>query len=171
LQETTEARLLLHVIDAASEERSSNTEQVVTVLQEIGAQDTPVLEVYNKVDLLDSVSPRIDRDDQGRPLRVWLSAQRREGGDLLLQAISELLRDDVIHRCLLLAPGEGYFRSQLYAQGAVLSERVDEQGELELEVRLQKRDLLQVLSRVGIAPERYFKVELECDGFSLQAPV
>ena len=61
-----------------------------SVLEEIGADDIPVLEVYNKTDLL-GTSPRIDRDEHGKPVRVWLSAQRKQGLDLLKQALSELL--------------------------------------------------------------------------------
>ncbi|MEH6469889.1 MAG: ribosome rescue GTPase HflX [Halopseudomonas sp.] len=155
LQETIEASLLLHVIDAASDERDENIAQVGTVLHEIGADSIPTLEVYNKIDLLDESVARIDRDDEGRPQRVWLSAVSGVGIELLFQAIAELLGDEVVHQTLRLVPSEGAFRAQLYAQGAVLHERVDEQGGLELEVRLQKRDLLQALARAGIDPDRF----------------
>ncbi|RDE19630.1 GTPase HflX [Motiliproteus coralliicola] len=155
LQETIEATLLLHVIDAASEERDANIEEVSSVLHEIGADTVPVLEVYNKIDLIDQAQPRIERDDQGRPQRVWLSAATGAGTELLPQAIAELLGDEVVHQTLHLAPHEGAFRAQLYAQNAVLDEQVDEAGQLALEVRIQKRDLLQILTRVGIDPERF----------------
>lgn len=155
LQETIEATLLLHVIDAASEERDANIEEVRSVLHEIGADTVQVLEVYNKIDLIDQAQPRIERDDQGRPQRVWLSAVSGAGTELLPQAIAELLGDEVVHQKLHLAPHEGAFRAQLYAQNAVLDEQVDEAGQLALEVRLQKRDLLQILTRVGIDPERF----------------
>jgi len=157
LQETVEATLLVHVIDAASEERDLNVEQVHEVLGEIGAAEVPVLEVYNKIDLLGGASPRIDRDAEGRPTRVWLSAREEQGLPLLFEAISELLGEDVVHRWLSLEPREGAFRAQLYALGAVLSESVDEQGCLQLEVRTQKRDFMQALSRAGIRPERYLE--------------
>lgn len=159
LQETTEAGLLLHVIDAASEERDLNVEQVQSVLHEIGADDIPVLEVYNKIDLMDGAEPRIDRDDQGKPQRVWLSAVSAAGIELLSQAIAELLGGDIVHQTLHLAPSEGALRALLYAQDAVLQEQHDGDGGIELEVRLQKRDLLQLLTRVDIAPERFFPVQ------------
>ena len=73
LEETTSANLLLHVVDAATEEREDNIEQVEEVLDEIGAGEVPRLEVFNKLDLLEQ-APRIDRDADGRPCRVWLSA-------------------------------------------------------------------------------------------------
>lgn len=155
LQETIESSLLLHVIDAASSERDENVAQVELVLTEIGADTIPVLEVYNKIDLLGEARPRIDRDDSGRPRRVWLSAVSGAGLEFLYQALAELLGDEVVHQTLQLTSGEGAFRAQLYAQGAVLQEQVDEQGELALEVRLQKRDLLQILTRMGIHPDRF----------------
>ncbi len=157
LQETSEANLLLHVIDADSDERLENVDQVQAVLEEIGAETIPALEVYNKIDLMAGVKPRIDRDDDGKPVRVWMSAHSGAGVELLLEAITELVGTEIVHRWLKIEPREGLFRSQLYAQGAVLNERSDEWGNMELEVRLQKRDFLQLLSRVGIAPDRYIK--------------
>ncbi len=157
LQETAEATLLLHVIDSSSEERDENIREVLHVLEEIGAHEIPTLEVYNKIDLLDGFAPRIDRNQEGKPVRVWLSAQQGTGIELLFDAISELISDDVVHQWLSISPAEGYFRSQLYEQGAVMSERYNEQGEMELEVRLQRKDFLQLLSRAGIEPERYIQ--------------
>ena len=52
LEETAQADLLLHVIDAASPNRREQREAVERVLHEIGAQRIPVIEVYNKIDLL-----------------------------------------------------------------------------------------------------------------------
>ena len=46
--------------------------------------------VFNKIDLLEDVSPRIDRDDAGVPIRVWVSALKSEGLDLVNEAIAEL---------------------------------------------------------------------------------
>ena len=78
LEETLSADLLLHVIDAASDEREDNIYQVHEVLQEIGADEIPRLEIYNKLDLLEQ-KPRIDRNADGIPERVWLSAATGDG--------------------------------------------------------------------------------------------
>ncbi len=161
LQEACEASLLLHVIDCQSEERDGHVEQVRLVLEEIGAQDVPVLEVYNKLDLLEGMPPRIDRDADGRPVRVWVSAVSGAGQEELMRAISELLGDEIVHQWLNIGPHEGFFRSQLYALGAVQAERFADDGGIDLEVRLQKRDLLQVLSRANIPVDRFLPVELE----------
>ena len=53
LDEITGADLILHVIDASSEEREAQRAAVEDVLEQIGAQGIDRIEVYNKVDLLD----------------------------------------------------------------------------------------------------------------------
>lgn len=155
LQETTEAGLLLHVIDSYDEERLGHIEQVEAVLEEIGAAEVPVLQVYNKIDQLPDPQPRIDRDENGVPWRVWVSAVTGEGVDLLLAAISERLGEEMFHQTLTLTPAQGSLRAQLYAQGAVVTENVDESGQMQLEIRLQLKDFRRILSRLGIAQEQY----------------
>ncbi len=161
LQETIEATLLLHVIDSYDDDRYDHIAEVEHVLSEIGAGEVPVLEVYNKIDLIEGRKPRIDRDEEGKPVRVWLSAVSGEGHDLLFQAVNELLADDVFHDNVSLLPHEGQFRARLYESGAVLSEHVDEKGSIVLEVRIQKKDMLQMLSRLGMSKERCFPVEAD----------
>ena len=96
LEETREASVLLHVIDAASEQREENILQVGEVLEEIGADEVPQLHVYNKIDLLEGAEPRVDRDEQGQPLRVWVSAQTGAGMDSLRAVLLELAARDAI---------------------------------------------------------------------------
>jgi GTP-binding protein HflX len=160
LQETIEATLLLHVIDCHDDDRHDHIAEVEGVLREIGADEVPVLEVYNKIDLLEGRKPRIDRDQDGKPVRVWLSAVTGEGHELLFEAVNELLADDVFHDKLCLQPDEGQFRARLYESGAVLSEQYDEKGSIILEVRMQKKDILQILSHLGMARDRCFPVEV-----------
>jgi GTP-binding protein HflX len=160
LQETIEATLLLHVIDSHDDDRHDHIAEVENVLREIGAEEVPVLEVYNKIDLLEGRKPRIDRDQDGKPIRVWLSAVTGEGHDLLFEAVNELLADDVFHDNLCLQPDEGQFRARLYESGAVVSEQYDEKGSIILEVRMQKKDMLQILSHLGMSRERCFPAEI-----------
>ncbi len=89
LEETRDAALLLHVVDAFSEERQNFIQQVNEVLRTIGADSIPQLEVYNKIDQVAGCGPRLDRDSSGRIFRVWLSAASGEGVDLLRQALRE----------------------------------------------------------------------------------
>jgi GTP-binding protein HflX len=139
LEETLNADLLLHVIDAASAEREDNIYQVEDVLGEIGAEEIPRLEVFNKLDLLEH-APRIDRDDDGKPQRVWLSAVTGEGVDLLLQAIGELVGQDMVNEAVDIAPEQGSLRAALYRLGAVEAEEYTDDGVAHLQVRLPRAD-------------------------------
>lgn len=147
LQETSEATLLLHVVDAGDENKDLNIEQVDFVLNEIQADEVPRLMVYNKIDLLDGIEPHIDRDQQGRPWRVWLSAQTGEGADLLLQAIKECLADNLVCEELQIPAHNGRLRAEFYEQGAVLTESISEQGDYLIQVRMPKQDLERILAR------------------------
>jgi len=140
LQEAAEATLLLHVIDAADENRDDNIEQVNDVLREIKADEVPRLLVYNKIDLMDDKPPRLDRDNEGVPYRVWVSAQTGAGVDLLLEAICERLAGDMVNEELRLPASEGRLRAKFYQQGAVLDESVSEQGEFVLHIRMPRQD-------------------------------
>jgi len=150
LEETRSADLLLHVIDAASEERAEQALQVREVLREIGAEDVPQLEVYNKIDLLE-VEPRIDRDDAGRPLRAWVSARDGAGLEGLLGAVGELVGDDMVARDLVLAPEQGRLRAALYRLGAVREEHYGSDGAAHVSVRLPRADWERLLASEGAA--------------------
>ncbi len=152
LEETCSANLLLHVIDAAHEERHDNVIQVEAVLAEIGAQELPRLEVYNKLDLLDQ-QPRIDRDSEGRPQRVWLSAQSGAGTELLRQAMAELLGGELVQHRLKLAPEQGRLRARLYQLGVVLQEEHGSDGCSRLLVRLPHTQWRRLLAVEGISED------------------
>jgi len=150
LEETSEADLLLHVVDAANESHDQLIHEVDNVLEEIGAGESPTLQVFNKIDLLDDRSPTIDRDAQGKPWRVWVSAQTGEGIDLLLSAVSELLAGEMTQQDLVLGPAHARLRSRLYERGAVQHEAVDEQGLYHLKVKLARNNLLRILDEEGL---------------------
>lgn len=154
LEETRQASLLLHIIDCHDERRDENIEQVENVLLEIGADEVPQLQVFNKIDLLDDFAPRIDRNEEGIPVRVWVSAISGAGMDLLFDAVVERLAEDVVHHFVLVGPEDGKLRALLHEAGSVLSEEYRESGDTVVEVRLQHRDWMQLLSRAGVSPER-----------------
>ncbi len=149
LEESSNSDLLIHVIDAHEPERMAQIEQVLAVLGEIGADTLPVLEVYNKVDLLEGVEPQIQRDADGKPQRVWLSAQNGFGLDLLRQALAELLGHDMFAATLRLPQQLGRLRAQLFTLGVVQQESHDEQGCSLLAVRLPRSELNRLVSREG----------------------
>jgi len=88
LEEAIHADLLLHVVDASSEQRDEQVAQVQQVLKEIGADEIPQIFVYNKIDSA-GLDPRVERDAHGTICKVYISAQKRQGLDLLRQSIAE----------------------------------------------------------------------------------
>ena len=136
LQETREATLLLHVIDAADVRLEENIEAVNVVLEEIESDQIPSLLVMNKIDMLDDFEPRIDRDEENRPIRVWLSAQTGVGLPLLFQALTERLAGEIAQVDLRLPPEAGRLRSRFYQLHAIEKEWNEEDGSVGMHVRM-----------------------------------
>ncbi|WP_166254203.1 ribosome rescue GTPase HflX [Marinobacter salicampi] len=153
LEETTRASLLLHVVDSHDERRDENMEQVEDVLLEIGADEVPVLQVFNKIDLLDNFEPRVERNEEGVPVRAWVSAVTGAGIPELFDAMVERLAEDVIHQFVRLGPADGKLRALLHQSGSVLSEDQQASGDVVMELRMQSRDWFQLLSRAGLKSE------------------
>lgn len=153
LEEAAAANVLLHIIDASAEDRSTNVDRVNDVLKEIGAHELPTLLVYNKIDLMDEPVPRIDRDQDGKPVAVWLSALTGEGTELLLEAVAEYLPRKMIHTKLQLKPEQGAFRAALYNYKAVLNETYNEHGDVNLEVQLPESEFLRIVKQSGLKSE------------------
>ncbi|CNE31718.1 putative GTPase HflX [Yersinia similis] len=136
LQETRQASLLLHIIDATDPRVAENMAAVDTVLAEIEADEIPTLLVMNKIDLLDDFVPRIDRNEDNLPVRVWLSAQTGAGIPLLFQALTERLSGEIAHFELRLPPQAGRLRSRFYQLQAIEKEWIDEDGNVGMVVRM-----------------------------------
>lgn len=161
LQEAAEADLLLHVIDAAAAEREDNIAQVESVLKEIDAHGVRQLRVYNKIDLLDEHQARIEYNEAGQPHAVWLSAQQNFGLDLLSQALSELLSEELLVEQIQLAPAEAYLRAQLHELGAVQHEEFQDDGSVVLQIQAQISDFKRVLTKAGVPLERFVQPKKE----------
>ncbi len=91
LEETVEADLLLHVVDAASPARDAQMAEVDKVLHEIGADAVPRLIVFNKIDRIERAAG-VEHDPCGTLSRVFLSAATGVGVDLLREVIADLAR-------------------------------------------------------------------------------
>ncbi|WP_278348751.1 ribosome rescue GTPase HflX [Stutzerimonas kunmingensis] len=157
LEESSNADLLLHVIDAHEPERDQQIEQVLAVLGEIGANELPMLEVYNKVDLMEGIEPQIQRDADGKPQRVWVSARDGLGLDLVRQAIAELLGNDQFVGTLRLPQRLGRLRAQFFELSAVQRETHDDEGGSLLEVRLPRIELNRLISREGLRVDEFIE--------------
>ncbi len=106
LQESVEANLLLHVVDAANPASFEQIEEVRRVLRDIGANDIEQILVFNKLDLIEhSRSPERMQDTlhhEGADItRLFVSAHTGEG----LDALRDLL---ALRYEAFMAPVEGY---------------------------------------------------------------
>jgi GTP-binding protein HflX len=129
------------------------------VLEEIDAHRIPRLEVMNKIDLV-GMAPRIDRGEDGRPLRVWVSSKTGVGFDLLREAIDQLLTGDLLHDWVTLLPSQARLRARFYASGAVLAEEYGASGESRLELRLPLDQMRQLLAGEALILESGFNPNL-----------
>ena len=152
LEEVIEADLLVHVVDASDPAREENAAEVEAVLQALGAESVPCLRVYNKIDAR-GLAPRIDRDETGRALAVWLSAASGDGLDALRAVIAERVSAEQARGVIELQPGEGRLRARFYAVGDVLEEHYTDAGRVRLAVELPRRELDRLYRHEGLAAE------------------
>ncbi len=154
LEEASNASLLLHVVDAADPDWRDNIEAVDQVLTEIGAQDIPVLKVFNKIDLVPGAQSRVDLDGEGRPQSIWLSAESGEGCDRLLPALTDLLLSDAVVGRYRLPAHLGSLRARLHRLNAVYEESFDERGNVEISVRISQADWNRALHQEGLGADQ-----------------
>ncbi|MCG8435583.1 MAG: GTPase HflX, partial [Gammaproteobacteria bacterium] len=150
LQESKEADLLLHVVDCREEGRIERIETVDFVLQEIGAGDLPQVQVFNKCDLT-GTQPRIERDEDGLPKRVWVSALSGDGLELLRDVIAEFFRREMVNGWVELDATQGGIRAKLFALGAVREERPSDDGGWRLQVEIPRREYQKLCRGRGMA--------------------
>jgi GTP-binding protein HflX len=149
LEETRNASLLLHVVDAAVPNRGRLVADVETVLTEIGSHELPRLEVWNKIDLIPDESPRLERDADGRPVRVWMSAATGAGLELVREAIGELTGGARLHRRLSLGPSEGRLRAWVFEHATILDDRPEESGGWSMVVLISPAEWSRLQARAG----------------------
>lgn len=128
LQETVEADLLLHVIDASDERMDETILEVERVIEAIGAADVPQIRVMNKIDQLEAVAPHSECDASGRTARIWLSARTGAGLDLVKDCLRDWFAGGRVSRCVQLSSAEGDVRAKLYLVANVLQDEPDGQG-------------------------------------------
>lgn len=146
LQETRQADLILHLIDASDHNRWQRVRQVNAVLKQLDADRVPQIRVYNKIDKLER-EPRLTRLWRGGGRAVWLSATSGEGIPLLLEAIGGRLQRKKIRGLMQLHPSQGRQRALLFDMGAVLQERSADGGGWILELEMAERDFQRFLKR------------------------
>jgi GTP-binding protein HflX len=164
LEETRQADLLLHVVDAAGPRRDGCIADVEEVLGEIGVSDRPQIQVFNKIDLVTDAGPRLERHPDGRSRRVWLSAETGTGIDLLLQALAEHFHSEQLRRRVSLEPTDGAMRAWFYSHARILSESFNARGGWELDVQVPRIDLERLISRDPSVESRLSRSERVAPG-------
>ncbi|NOI68325.1 ribosome rescue GTPase HflX [Vibrio sp. 99-8-1] len=150
LQETQEADILLHVVDASDDRFRENMSAVHEVLEEIEANEIPSLVVMNKIDNLEGQQPRIERDEEGLPQTVWVSAMEGNGIDLLFQALTERLASQMVQYQLRIPPQyQGRFRSTFFNMKSIQKEEYESDGNLLINIRMQQVDWSRLEKREG----------------------
>ena len=149
LEETRQANLLLHIVDASHENYADNIAQVNAVLKEIDAEDVPQIEIFNKIDLMEGMTPRIDRDEYGKAKRVWISAAKEQGMELLFQVLEEYFRNNLVRTWLSIGAAQGKARAKVYQLANVVQEQHCDNGVILMEVALEQKDLDVLLLEYG----------------------
>lgn len=139
LEETLDADLLLHIIDVSHPLYKEQSESVYKVLAEIGAQDKPVLCVYNKIDKLGPESSGLLEQLQHRQDTICISAKKQIGLEELLTAITSHLKLKSIEVKLLIPYSDSAVAARMHVIGTVLSEEYSDQGTVML-VRVDTAD-------------------------------
>lgn len=159
LQETQEADILLHVIDASDERFRENIHAVDVVLEEIDAHEIPSLLVMNKIDNLEGATPRIEYDDENKPVRVWVSAMEGQGIELLFQALTERLASQMVEYKLCIPPRfQGRLRSVLFNMKSIRQEEYDTEGNLLIDIRMQQADWARLQKREEVELDDFIVV-------------
>ncbi len=135
LEETAQADLILHVLDASEPDIRERMQITQDLLNDLGCAEIPQIHVLNKADLVD-LPKRNDADT------VWLSAKTGEGTDALLRAISLALPQTAKRMTLCIPYAEGSFLQLLRSEGKIFREEYTAEGtliEVMVDVRRQKQ--------------------------------
>ena len=147
LEEVSSADLILHIIDVSKEDYYEDIIQVNSVLKEINASDVPSIFVYNKRDLLDDPKAGIQRNKNGVPECITISAKCQRDIEMLKDIVSERLSLKHITTNVRLSIRDLFLRSAFYNINCVLSEKSFDDGSLELTVKLPKFRLNSIMKK------------------------
>ena len=127
LEETAEADLLLHVIDASQPTWEEQRIVVEQVLEELGVGDRPRLLVFNKVDLLDEETLLALQERIGRLVKnaVFVSAVQEGGLEPLRRALGMAIRARRPLAEIRLSAGDGKLLAEIHRSGEVIDQRTD----------------------------------------------
>ena len=128
--EVMEADLLLHIIDASQPNFEQQMEAVTTVLGEININDKPILDVFNKVDIIESEG-RKEALIKNYPDGIFVSASKKIGLSELYEKIKSVAYGSNVIKTISIPQSEGKILSSIYNFGTVLK-RVEIDGTVEI---------------------------------------
>jgi len=138
LEEVASATCLLLVNDASDPDHRELRCHVETVLDEIGANEIPVIYIYNKIDLTDDQA-HTGYNIENRVDKIWLSAATGSGLELVSQALADLLSKEHEEFVVRLKPQAGELRSRLYQHCEIIFEDVDEVGNIVMKIKMDSK--------------------------------
>ena len=137
LEEVLSADIIVHVRDIAHDDTQAQKHDVMKVLEELGVRkDVPVLEVFNKLDLLPAEMQAVHQNkaDRQTPPAVLTSALTGEGLDDFMQALSNLFAARAQRFSISLSPAQGEVVHYLHEHGKILNQSIDEEGQQHIDV-------------------------------------
>ena len=151
LEEVVSADLIVHVRDVAHSDSQAQAADVEAVLTDLGAIGpdalVPVIEVWNKIDLLDDERADATRSEAARRDNVVvMSALTGEGVPIFLDTLGRRLTSARRLRHVAIASGDGQGRAWLYAHGTVENEVANDDGAA-IAVRLSDADFARFQAR------------------------
>ena len=136
LEETANADLILHVMDASEPDVRERMQITQELLSDLGCAEIPQIHVLNKADLVEDVPKNSDFET------VWISAKHGDGLDALMKAIVHGLPQTAKRMKLCIPYSEGGFLQILHEEGKLFSEEFTADGTLVdvmVDVRRQKK--------------------------------
>ncbi len=135
LEETAQADLILHVLDASEPDVQERMKITQELLNDLGCAEIPQVHVLNKADLVD-IPKQSDLET------VWFSAKHGDGLDALLKAIMHGLPQTAKRMKLCIPYSEGSFLQLLREEGKLFSEEYTAEGtlvDIMVDVKRQKK--------------------------------
>ena len=133
LEEVVEADLIIHVRDMSDVQHREHAQNVLEILASLGVDiDDPnhIIEVWNKVDLLDEKAISLLRDNalSSANKAILVSALTSEGIDTLLSVIGKQISGEMMEREVLLKPNEFYLLDWFYNNAGKVEQTPQDDG-------------------------------------------
>ena len=166
LEEVLEADLILHIRDMSDPDNAAQAADVLRILRDLGIeegeQETRILEVWNKIDLLEpGARDALVHKAATTPNTLAVSAISGEGVDALLETISTRLSGVVTEATVVLSAEKLSLLPWFYQNGIVDAREDREDGSVSLDIRLSESQALEMERRLGTAPQGRAKEDWE----------